>query len=103
MTINKAITAITENCYLVSGIFLVWEMSIFCAAGRDSPNVKHKKSKNWWLNLIKFYKKYSQYLNCNVKRVHSVHLILTGIPSSLILFVNNRGWSGGFWLTDKIC
>ena len=25
----------------------------------------------------------------------SIHLILIGIPSSLILFVNQRGWSEG--------
>ena len=44
MTINKARKALNEacigwfheNCYLVRGIFLVWEMSIFCAAGRGS-------------------------------------------------------------------
>ena len=45
MTINKTIAAINEacigrlheNCYLVRGTFLVWEMSIFYASGRDSP------------------------------------------------------------------
>ena len=44
MTINKARKALNEacigwfheNCYLVRGIFLVWKMSIFCAAGRGS-------------------------------------------------------------------
>ena len=46
MTINKATTAINEACigwlhenfYLVRRIFLVWEMSIFCAVGGDSPS-----------------------------------------------------------------
>ena len=59
-------------------------------------NVKHQNYKNGWSNLIKFYKKYFQYLKWNIKRVHSIHLILIGIPSSLILFVSKRGWSGGF-------
>ena len=34
------------------------------------------------------------------------HLILLGIPSSMIMSVKNRGWgqrAGEFYLTEKIC
>ena len=33
--------------------------------------------------------------------MHSIHLILVSIPSSLILFVNDRGWSGGVLLNRQ--
>ena len=38
---NTAINeACIENCCLVRGIFLVWEMSIFFAAGQDFPHLQ---------------------------------------------------------------
>ena len=31
----------------------------------------------------------------NVKQAYTFHVIVVGIPSSLIMFVKNRGWGGG--------
>ena len=42
-----------------------------------------------------FYEKYLQKLKYTVKRANIFHLILVGIPSSLILLVKNRRWGGG--------
>ena len=52
--------------------------------------------------LVNPLKKSLQNLKSNVKQAFILHLILLGIPSSLILSVKSR-WVGGFDLTDKIC
>ena len=44
-----------------------------------------------WLYNTTFYTKYLQNLKSNVKRKTILHLILVGIPSIFMLFVNNRG------------
>ena len=52
--------------------------------------------------FINFNKKYIQNLKYSVKRACIFHLILLGIPSSLILSVKSSGCTV-FYLTDKIC
>ena len=52
--------------------------------------------------FINFNKKYLQNLKYNVKRACIFHLILLGIPSSLIFSVKSSG-SAVYYLTDKIC
>ena len=41
-------------------------------------------------------------MNWKLEKVPSIHSILIGVPSSLILFVNKRRWKGGLFLTHKI-
>ena len=62
--------------------------------------IKNQEIKELVAYLIHFYKKYLQNLKYNVKRACIFHLILVGIPSSLILSVKNRGWGWGY-LTYK--
>ena len=52
--------------------------------------------------FIDFNKEYLQNLKYNVKRACIFHLILLGIPSSLILSVKSSGFAV-FYLTDKTC
>ena len=57
-------------------------------------NVKQQQIKDLAVYLKFFYKKYLQNLQHNVKRVYIFHLILVGIPSSMILSVKKRGVGG---------
>ena len=52
--------------------------------------------------FIDFNKEYLQNLKYNVKRACIFHLILLGIPSSLIFPVKSSGFAV-FYLTDKTC
>ena len=65
-------------------------------------NIKQQEIKDLVAVSYIFFKKYPQSLKYN--RGCIFHLIFVGIPSILILFVNNRGmgWAG-FCLMDKIC
>ena len=52
--------------------------------------------------FINFNKEHLQNLKYNVKRACIFHLILLGIPSSLIFSVKSSGFAV-FYLTDKTC
>ena len=60
-------------------------------------------SSNVKANLKFFYKKYPQNLKYNVKRAYIFHLILVGIPSSMILSVKRDGRDWSSCLMQKIC
>ena len=63
-------------------------------------NIKPQEIKDLVIYLTILCKKYLQNLKYNVNREYIFHLILGGIPSTLILPIKNRGL-GGF-LTDKM-
>ena len=58
-------------------------------------DIKEQKIKNWWLYLRYFIR-----IKCE-KGIY-FHLVLNGIPSSLILFVKNRVGRGRGHLTNEI-
>ena len=64
-------------------------------------DVKQQELKELVVVSFNFYKKYLENLKCNVKQACIFHLILLGIPSSLILSVKSWGWEVS--LTGKIC
>ena len=64
-------------------------------------DVKQQETKDLVVVSFNFYKKYLQNLKCTVKQACIFHLILLGIPSSLILYFKSRSL-GIFYLMDKI-
>ena len=57
-------------------------------------NIKQQEIKDLVTYLTILCKKYLQNLKYNVNRECIFHLILVGIPSTLILFIKNRGARG---------
>ena len=58
-------------------------------------NIKQKEIKGLVTYLTILCKKYLQNLKCNVNRGYIFHLILVGIPSTLILSMKTGGLGGG--------